>query len=312
MKSMKEMFSGLHPHRRALAACLLLGLALGLWGGLQGRASSRGDVVVTVNGQEITKDLFYARLERESGASVLNQLIMETVIRQAGEQAGVAPTDEEIAEKFNQFKANFPDEATFQNALAQYGVQEEQLIEELHMITILDRLSTKDVVITEDDVAAYFAENKERLGQPEQVRASHILVDSEETANEILADLEGGADFAAIAAEKSIDPGTKDRGGDLGFFTRTDMVPEFADAAFALEPNQLSGVVKSPYGYHIILVTDRKEAVAAELEDVRGQITETLRRERAKDINELIRELMGEAKVEAHWDQYRSMERNND
>ena len=97
MKSMKEMFSGLHPHRRALAACLLLGLALGLWGGLQGRASSC-DEVVKCDGQRSRdhKDLFYARLERESGASVLNQLIMETVIRQAGEQAGVAPTDEEI------------------------------------------------------------------------------------------------------------------------------------------------------------------------------------------------------------------------
>jgi foldase protein PrsA len=161
-------------------------------------------------------------------------------------------------------------------------------------------------------VEQYFAENKDKLGQPEQVRASHILVDSEEAAQQILLDLAGGADFAALAAERSIDPGTKDRGGDLGFFTRTDMVQEFADAAFALEPNQLSQVVKSPYGYHIILVTDRKEAVAAELEDVREQITETLRRQQAKDINELVRELLSEAKVKAHWEQYRSVERNND
>ncbi|NLN17085.1 MAG: hypothetical protein GX182_07205 [Firmicutes bacterium] len=313
MKSLKEMYSGLHPHRRALAACLILGLAAGLLGGLQGRASSRSDVVVTVNGEDITKDAFYARLERESGTAVLGQMIMETVIKQAGQREGLAPTEEEIAQKFSEFKTkNFPNEEAWQNALAQYGVEEEQLIEELYLVTILERLSMKDVVVTAEDVEQYFAENKDKLGQPEQVRASHILVDSEEAAQQILLDLAGGADFAALAAERSIDPGTKDRGGDLGFFTRTDMVQEFADAAFALEPNQLSQVVKSPYGYHIILVTDRKEAVAAELEDVREQITETLRRQQAKDINELVRELLSEAKVKAHWEQYRSVERNND
>ncbi|MGI6558915.1 MAG: peptidylprolyl isomerase [Limnochordia bacterium] len=173
-------------------------------------------------------------------------------------------------------------------------MQEEQLIEELHLVTILERLSMKDVVVTDEDVEKYFEENKDKLGQPEQVRASHILVDSEETANEVLADLEGGADFAAVAAEKSIDPGTKDRGGDLGFFTRTDMVPEFADAAFALEPNQLSGVVKSPYGCHIILVTDRKEAVAADLGRCpRTKSPKPCAASRAKDVNELIRELLG-------------------
>lgn len=310
MKPMREVFSGLNPHRRALAACLIFGLAVGLLGGfnLQGRASARGDVVVTVNGQDISKEVFYARLEREKGAAVLDQLIMETVIMQAGKREGLAPTEEEIDEKFSLFKANFPDEETYQNVLAQYGVQEEQLIEELHLVTILERLTMKDVVVTDEDVEKYFEENKDKLGQPEQVRASHILVDSEETAKEVLADLEGGADFAAVAAEKSIDPGTKAQGGDLGFFSKTDMVPEFADAAFALEPNQLSGVVKSPYGCHIILVTDRKAAVAATLEDVREQVTETLRREQAKDVNELIRELLKEAKIEAHWEQYRSVE----
>ena len=93
----------------------------------------------------------------------------------------------------------------------------------------------------------------------EQVKAAHILVEEEETAREIAAKLEDGADFADLAAEHGTD-GTAEQGGDLGWFEQGDMVPEFAEAAFALETGAVSDPVKSPFGWHLILLQERRES----------------------------------------------------
>ena len=112
----------------------------------------------------------------------------------------------------------------------------------------------------------------------EQVKAAHILVEEEETAREIAAKLEDGADFADLAAEHGTD-GTAEQGGDLGWFEQGDMVPEFADAAFALEAGAVSDPVESPFGWHLILLQDRREKPVPPLESVQQEIVQSLAEE---------------------------------
>lgn len=109
----------------------------------------------------------------------------------------------------------------------------------------------------------------------EEVHAAHILVEDKETAQEIRTKLDEGADFAALAAEYGTD-GTASRGGDLGWFVHGQMVPQFADAAFAMEPGTVSEPVQSPFGWHIIKLFERREQPMPPLEEVRDQIVDEL------------------------------------
>ena len=125
---------------------------------------------------------------------------------------------------------------------------------------------------TDEDLLAYFETNISRYDSPEEVRASHILVADETAAQELLNQLNAGADFAELAKAHSTDTPSAEKGGDLDWFARGAMVKEFEDAAFALEIGEISGIVKSEFGYHIIKLTDRKAAHTPSLEEVKDQV----------------------------------------
>ncbi|NRK74193.1 foldase, partial [Salmonella enterica subsp. enterica serovar Typhi] len=132
------------------------------------------------------------------------------------------------------------------------------------------------IEITDDEIKTYFEDNKESLDTPEQVEASHILVEDEETAKEVKKKLDEGGDFAELAKEYSTDTQTKESGGELGYFSSGQMVEEFDKAAFAMDVDEISDPVKTDYGYHIIKVTGKQEAKEATLEESKDQIKETL------------------------------------
>ena len=145
--------------------------------------------------------------------------------------------------------------------------------------TLANALLSRDVgpTITEQAIqAAYDATYKGKPG-PEEVHARHILVDSEDQAKKIIAQLKGGADFSKLAAQYSTEPGAKDRGGDLGFFKQTDMVPEFAAAAFKLKPGEYTLTpVKTQFGWHVIKVEERRASPAPTLEQVHDELRDQL------------------------------------
>ncbi len=132
--------------------------------------------------------------------------------------------------------------------------------------------------LSEDDLQTYFEEHRTQYDTGAQVEASHILVEDEETGQELLARLEDGDDFAELAREYSTCPSAA-RGGDLGWFGRGRMVPEFEEAAFALEVGETSGLVKTDFGFHIISVTDRQTEEEAQFDELREQIRADLEEE---------------------------------
>ena len=158
-----------------------------------------------------------------------------------------------------------------------------------YLLIDLDAVRAK-VVVPPADVERAYNDNIEQYSTPEQVRASHILLKTEgkddatvkAKAQDILKQAKAGADFGELAKKYSEDDGTAKSGGDLDYFTRGKMVPEFDEVAFTLQPGQLSDVVKSQFGYHIIKVTDKKAGTRRTLADMRQQLTDQLAYERAQ------------------------------
>ena len=146
------------------------------------------------------------------------------------------------------------------------------------------------ITVSADDVKRYYEDNEQQYSTPEQVRASHILLKTDgkddaavkKQAEELLAKAKSGADFAKLATQYSEDTASKVKGGDLDFFPKGQMVPEFDKVAFSLKPGEISDVVKSQFGYHIIKVTDKKPAAKKTLDEVKPQIEDQLKWERAQ------------------------------
>lgn len=150
---------------------------------------------------------------------------------------------------------------------------------EINKVNILKNYSLRKVLddasVTEEEAADYYDNNKESFKTPESVQTSHILVEDEEMAKEILGEIENGLSFEEAAKKYSTCP-SKARGGDLGSFSRGKMVPEFEDAAFSMEKGEISEPVKTQFGYHIIKLTDKMEPSISNFEEVKNQIGQFL------------------------------------
>jgi peptidyl-prolyl cis-trans isomerase C len=156
-------------------------------------------------------------------------------------------------------------------------------------------LATEGKAATTDDaMKKVYEEASKQITGEQEVHARHILVESEDEAKAVKAELDKGADFAELAKKKSKDPGASD-GGDLGFFTKEQMVPEFSTVAFALEPGKISDPVKSQFGWHIIKVEEKRSRQAPAFDQVKGQIETYVTRKAQADYVAKLREA---AKVE--------------
>ncbi|HKY87674.1 MAG TPA: peptidylprolyl isomerase, partial [Pseudorhodoplanes sp.] len=149
--------------------------------------------------------------------------------------------------------------------------------------------------VTDAAMKKVYEEATKAMGDEKEVHARHILVEKEDEAKAILADLKKGGDFVAIAKEKSKDPGSKENGGDLGYFAKDQMVPEFAEAAFKLDKGQLSDPVKTQFGWHVLKVEDKRNRPVPEFEKVKDQVEQYVVRKAQAD---LVTKLRGDAKIE--------------
>ena len=189
-------------------------------------------------------------------------------------------------------KAGFPDEKAFREQLAKDDMDLPGITTIVRHAMVIDKYVKSEVAakvrVNPEEEAKFYEENKEKMKRPEAVRASHILLRAQKDApaarkqaakakaEEVDARAKKGDDFAALAKEFSQDPGSAKNGGDLGFFSKGQMVPDFEKAAWGLKKGEVSDIVQTEYGFHVIKVTDRRAEGYAPLEEVRPQIKEYL------------------------------------
>ena len=290
------------------------------------------DKVAVVNGSVITKK----ELDRELGrvteqllqmgrpvtddqlsqmrTRMLDNLIAYELLYQESKKKNVKVADAAVDERIGELKKQYPDEAEFNKMLSSSELTEADLKSYMKRGMAIEQLVDKEIVqkitVSDKEVKDYYDSNPERFKQPEQVRASHILIKIDPEADEsqkaearkqietIQKEVKKGGDFAALAKEHSGCPSST-KGGDLGYFARGQMVKPFEDAAFALEPGQVSDIVETQFGYHLIKVTDKKPPSTVSFDQVKGKIAESLKQQQVREkVLAYVKELRGKAKVE--------------
>jgi len=264
---------------------------------------------VSQQGQQVTDDQM-AELKK----NILESLIEREVLYQQSQKAGIQITDKTVDDQLAGIKKRFPNETEFKNALDKMKLSEDevkgQIKRGLSIKELIDQQITSKVVVTDEESKAYYDKNTQMFKQPEQIKASHILIKVDAKADEakkaearkkieeVQQKLKDGGDFADLAKEYSEGP-SNTKGGDLGYFGRGQMVKPFENAALALKPNEVSDVVETRFGYHIIKVFDTKQEQTLAYADVKTQIIQRMKQEKIeKEAGQYVDKLKKEAKIE--------------
>lgn len=265
--------------RRYLSAALVLA-ALSVAGAPGAGAQDKpgNEVVATVNGSPITEaDIAFTAIDltqtlgqyspEQRTRILMDLLINQKLMAEAAQKAGIQ------------------DSAEFEQRM---GLMRERTLRDFYFNEKVQK------TVSEEDVKAAYDKRVAEIGSEEEVRARHILVKTKEEAEAVVKDLEGGADFAKLAGEKSIGP-SKANGGDLGYLSKGDVVEPFGNAVMALETGKISEPVETEFGWHVILVEEKRKKSAPPFEAMQGELHQTLLRER---FLALINELKKDAKIE--------------
>lgn len=233
------------------------------------------EVIAKVGDVNISKEEFYDSLVEKHGEETLNALISEKIIEFEIEKSNYEITQEDIDKEFTLMEFYYGGAEKLAETMAAYGMTREEMEENIKSNLSVKKLVSSNIVVTDEEVEEFYAENSQMFNTDEQVNASHILVNTEETANEVLGKIEAGEKFEDLASEYSKD-GSKDIGGNLGSFGRGEMVEPFEEAAFSLPIGEISEPVQSVHGYHIIRVNEKIEAKESNLEESKELIVEMI------------------------------------
>ncbi|MFH1784678.1 MAG: peptidylprolyl isomerase [bacterium] len=215
---------------------------------------------------------------------LLNQLIEERLLIQEAKNKDVRATDIDIDDGIEEIKKNFDSDEEFKAELKKQDLSEKQFREKIKESLLVRKLIEKEVEgkiqpPSDEKVKKYYDEHEKEFERPYQIRVRHILIRVDKSADlkeqsralnsirDIQRQLKGGADFEALAKKFSEDPGSKDKGGDVGFFGKGMMVKEFEEIAFKMKKGETSDVVKTDFGYHIIRFEESQPSKQLVLED---------------------------------------------
>lgn len=264
------------------------------------------DVLAKVNGEAVKKEDFERMIhtiEARAGQPIppdrrdeimrgaLDQLVVYTLLSQESKSRGIKVEDAEIEAKMGQLKSQFPTQDLFDKALKERGMTLDSLRKDARVDLSVTKLMDAEVAAlpgpSDLDARDFYDKNPDKFKEDESVRASHILIRVDEKADAaakkkaraeidaVLKQAKAGADFAALAKEHSQD-GSAAQGGDLNYFPKGQMVQPFNDVAFSLKKGEMSGVVTTQFGYHIIKVIDHKPGRVVPFEEAAQQIKQVL------------------------------------
>ncbi len=232
-------------------------------------------------------------------SAVLDDLITREVLYQESEKAGIKVNDDEVNKQYDMIVKRYPDEKKFKELLKQWDFTEEEIKSEIKRRTAVQELIktnvTDKIKIDDGDVKKFYDDNPDKFQASEEVKASHILIkfdpakadeakktDAKKKLEDVKKRLAKGEDFAKLAKEISEGPSNKN-GGDLGFVRRGQMVKPFEDAVFALEAGEVSDIVETQFGYHLIKVFEKKPAKKIEFKEVKERLSNQLKQQKAQE-----------------------------
>ncbi len=255
-------------------------------------------VVAKVGEDPISRDLVYQRMHQYEGMNpqgfknkeadamkklaigIVDQLIQQHLILREAQRLQITVTEAEVEQQYARTQANVGSPAEFEKKLKEGNTDPQTLRRDIRDYIVIQKVDfslQQQIPVSDQEITDFFEKNKQQLLQ-DRVRARHILVDNPAQAQEALHLLkQGGKDFAEVAKLYSLDKGTKDKGGELGWFSRGQLVPEFEKAVFSLKPNEISRPVQTQFGYHIIQLEEIQLARHQTLADHQEHITNILR-----------------------------------
>ncbi|WP_404451660.1 peptidylprolyl isomerase [Virgibacillus necropolis] len=280
----------------AMAATITVGV-LSLTACNSGEADK--EAVVETEAGNITKDEFYNELKEKHGQQVLTEMVTVEVLDDKYDVP-----KEDIDAEIKKLKDQYGDQ--FEMVLQKSGYKDEDAFRKVIKISLLKEAAvSEDIKIKDEEIKTQYERMKT------EIEASHILVADEKTAKEVKKKLKNGADFGELAKEYSTDKASGKKGGSVGYFTAGKMVPEFEDAAYKLEVGEVSKPVKSQFGYHIIKVTDKRDAKTdlGSFEEEKEDIRRTLLSKKIdpKKAQAKIDTLLKDAKIDVKIDQYEDL-----
>jgi peptidyl-prolyl cis-trans isomerase C len=287
-------------------------------------------VIARVNGEAIQKADFERAIRDLEGRAggpvppdqrdriyrgVLDQLIGYRLLAQESAARKIAVPETEIDARIAEIRKQFPSQEAFTQTLEQRSMTVEGLRADAREGMRIDRMLEAEMAgkltVTPAQLEDFYTKNPDQFKTPERVRASHVLIafpqnaDAaakaavRERAQVVLKALQAGNDFADVAKTNSQDPGSAEKGGDLGFFQRGQMVGPFEQAAFTLKPGQLSDLVETTFGYHIIKVTAKEAERTLPLDEVRPRLQQFLENQnREQQTDAFVESLRAKGKVE--------------
>jgi peptidyl-prolyl cis-trans isomerase C len=308
------VFVVLKPSLVRLAIAALVVLALSACAALTGTGDP--NVAATINGTEVLVSEVESRYEQAktqpqvaqqleadtSGAfqsqlqaQILTQLVLSQLLEQWAEELDITASDEDVAKERETLIEQLGGQEAFDKAVEESGLAEEDVNDQIRQRVLQNKIADEvaaDVEVTDEQIEQFYEENAASRFGP-KATARHILVKEKAKADQVMADIEGGADFAKLAKKESTDPGSAQNGGELPEFGRGQMVGPFEDAVFEAKEGDLVGPVKTEFGFHIIEVLkvsegqpidDVREEIRSELAETKeGELLQTRLGERTKE-----------------------------